>query len=152
MMRGSDFSLRRLLPAEQIALIRPYWGRLGFGLALLLVTVATQLAYPWLISYFIDHSLDRVEARWLVGCDGGHSLIRRQAGIAFKGETSEEIRMIVADVQVEGRDRDARLRRVDEHVGQNRHGRLAFDDTLRAVKGLLELIDSDSEFHGGLGS
>jgi 2-polyprenyl-6-methoxyphenol hydroxylase-like FAD-dependent oxidoreductase len=50
---------------------------------------------------------ETIEARWLVGCDGGHSMVRRRAGIAFEGETSEEIRMIVADVQVDGLDRDA---------------------------------------------
>jgi ATP-binding cassette subfamily B protein len=66
-MRISGFSIRRLLPVEQMGLIKPHWGRLGLGLALLLLTVATQLAYPWLIAYFIDHSLDRAEARWLTG-------------------------------------------------------------------------------------
>ncbi|HEY3685777.1 MAG TPA: FAD-dependent oxidoreductase [Streptosporangiaceae bacterium] len=45
--------------------------------------------------------------RLLVGCDGGHSVVRKQAGIAFVGETREEVRMIVADVAVDGLDRDA---------------------------------------------
>jgi 2-polyprenyl-6-methoxyphenol hydroxylase-like FAD-dependent oxidoreductase len=48
-----------------------------------------------------------VTARWLVGCDGGHSIVRTQAGIAFEGETREELRMIVADVEVDGLDRDS---------------------------------------------
>jgi 2-polyprenyl-6-methoxyphenol hydroxylase-like FAD-dependent oxidoreductase len=47
-----------------------------------------------------------VTARWLVGCDGGHSIVRKQAGIAFEGETREELRMIVADVEVDRLDRD----------------------------------------------
>ena len=50
---------------------------------------------------------ETVTARWLVGCDGGHSIVRKQAGIAFEGETREEVRMIVADVEVDGLDRDA---------------------------------------------
>lgn len=50
---------------------------------------------------------ETVSARWLVGCDGGHSTVRKQAGIAFEGETREEVRMIVADVEVDGLDRDA---------------------------------------------
>jgi 2-polyprenyl-6-methoxyphenol hydroxylase-like FAD-dependent oxidoreductase len=50
---------------------------------------------------------ETVTARWLVGCDGGHSVVRKQAGIAFEGETRDEVRMIVADVQVDGLDRDA---------------------------------------------
>jgi 2-polyprenyl-6-methoxyphenol hydroxylase-like FAD-dependent oxidoreductase len=50
---------------------------------------------------------ETVSARWLIGCDGGHSIVRKQAGIAFEGETREEVRMIVADVEVDGLDRDA---------------------------------------------
>ena len=54
-----------------------------------------------------DGETETVTARWLVGCDGGHSVVRRQAGIAFVGETREELRMLVADVAVDGLDRDA---------------------------------------------
>ena len=54
-----------------------------------------------------DGVAETVAASWLVGSDGGHSLVRRQAGIAFEGETRDEIRMIVADVEVDGLDRDA---------------------------------------------
>ena len=50
---------------------------------------------------------ETVTARWLVGCDGGHSTVRKQAGIAFEGETREAVRMLVADVEVDGLDRDA---------------------------------------------
>jgi len=49
---------------------------------------------------------ETVTARWLAGCDGGHSIVREQAGIAFVGETREEVRMIVADAGVDGLDRD----------------------------------------------
>ena len=48
-----------------------------------------------------------IRTRWLVGCDGGHSTVRKQAGIAFTGETRESVRMIVADLRVDGLDRDA---------------------------------------------
>jgi len=48
-----------------------------------------------------------IAASWLVGCDGGHSVVRKQAGIAFEGETREEVRMIVADAEVDGLDREA---------------------------------------------
>lgn len=53
-----------------------------------------------------DGRSETVTARWLVGCDGGHSVVRKQAGITFEGETREEVRMIIADVEVEGLDRD----------------------------------------------
>ncbi|GAA1559767.1 FAD-dependent oxidoreductase [Kribbella lupini] len=54
-----------------------------------------------------DGRSERVTTDWLIGCDGGHSAVRKQAGIAFEGETREEVRMIVADVAVDGLDRDA---------------------------------------------
>jgi 2-polyprenyl-6-methoxyphenol hydroxylase-like FAD-dependent oxidoreductase len=50
---------------------------------------------------------ETVTACWLVGCEGGHSVVREQAGMAFVGETREEVRMIVADAGVDGLDRDA---------------------------------------------
>ncbi|NYJ75595.1 FAD-dependent oxidoreductase [Allobranchiibius huperziae] len=51
--------------------------------------------------------VEAIEAQWLVGCDGGRSSVRRQAAIPFEGETLEDVRMIVADVGVDGLDRDA---------------------------------------------
>jgi 2-polyprenyl-6-methoxyphenol hydroxylase-like FAD-dependent oxidoreductase len=54
-----------------------------------------------------DGEAETVTARWLVGCDGGRSVVRKAAGIAFEGETREEVQMIVADVEVDGLDRDA---------------------------------------------
>ncbi|MYW96509.1 FAD-dependent oxidoreductase [Amycolatopsis rubida] len=50
---------------------------------------------------------ETVRAEWLAGCDGGRGVVRKQAGIAFEGETDERIRMIVADLAVDGLDRDA---------------------------------------------
>lgn len=36
----------------------------------------------------------RLRARYLVGCDGAHSLVRKQAGIGFPGVTSTEVSRI----------------------------------------------------------
>lgn len=60
-----------------------------------------------------------VRARWLVGCDGGHSIVRKRVGIAFEGSTFQSARMIIADVHVEGLERDCwRLwRHADGFVG-----------------------------------
>ena len=44
---------------------------------------------------------ETITARWLVGCDGEHNMVRKQTGIAFEGDTREEVRMIVADVKVD---------------------------------------------------
>lgn len=49
---------------------------------------------------------ETITSRWLIGCDGGHSIVRKRADIAFEGETREEVRMIVADVEVGGLGRD----------------------------------------------
>ncbi len=53
------------------------------------------------------HGAETVVARWLVGCDGGHSVVRKQTGIEFLGETREDVRMAIADLPLEGLDRDA---------------------------------------------
>ncbi|TCK22986.1 FAD-dependent oxidoreductase [Pseudonocardia endophytica] len=47
-----------------------------------------------------------LSASWVVGCDGGSSVVRHALGVSFLGETNEDIRMLVADVVVEGVDRD----------------------------------------------
>jgi 2-polyprenyl-6-methoxyphenol hydroxylase-like FAD-dependent oxidoreductase len=49
---------------------------------------------------------ETIRAGWLVGCDGGSSLVRRSAGIDFLGETLETYRKLVGDVRVTGLDRD----------------------------------------------
>ncbi|MBL7501977.1 FAD-dependent monooxygenase [Frankia sp. CNm7] len=45
---------------------------------------------------------DRIRARFLVGADGGGSIVRLNAGIDFVGTTDETDRMIVADVTLGG--------------------------------------------------
>ena len=37
-----------------------------------------------------------IEARYLVGCDGGHSTVRKLLGIPFEGQTNEEQMMSAA--------------------------------------------------------
>jgi 2-polyprenyl-6-methoxyphenol hydroxylase-like FAD-dependent oxidoreductase len=41
-----------------------------------------------------DHGTSQVSARYLVGCDGAHSLVRKHAGIGFPGYTSDTIARI----------------------------------------------------------
>ncbi|MGA5300651.1 FAD-dependent oxidoreductase [Nucisporomicrobium flavum] len=53
-----------------------------------------------------DGATRTVSAQWLVGCDGGRSLVRKRAGITFDGETREDVRMVLADLPVDGLDRD----------------------------------------------
>jgi 2-polyprenyl-6-methoxyphenol hydroxylase-like FAD-dependent oxidoreductase len=42
---------------------------------------------------------------FLVGCDGGHSTVRKSLGLKLEGETIDEKAMLVADVEVDGLDR-----------------------------------------------
>lgn len=49
---------------------------------------------------------ETIEARYVVGADGGRSTVRKALGIEFEGSTHEEERMLIADVSVTGLDRD----------------------------------------------
>ncbi len=41
-------------------------------------------------------------ADFFVGCDGGHSTVRKALGLRFEGESIDEKPMLVADVEIEG--------------------------------------------------
>jgi 2-polyprenyl-6-methoxyphenol hydroxylase-like FAD-dependent oxidoreductase len=81
-------------------------GTVEFGTAL---AGFTQTGEAVLATVVRDGRAETVSARWLVGCDGGHSTVRKQSGIGFVGETRADVRMIVADLAVDGLDRDAWL-------------------------------------------
>ena len=49
---------------------------------------------------------ETVRARFLVGCDGGRSTVRRALGLQLEGETMDEKPALVADVEVAGLSRD----------------------------------------------
>ncbi|MBP2702939.1 FAD-dependent monooxygenase [Microbispora sp. RL4-1S] len=49
----------------------------------------------------------RIEARYLVGCDGGRSTVRRTLGLSLRGHTPDVQLMAVGDVEVDGLGRDA---------------------------------------------
>ena len=49
---------------------------------------------------------ERVRAAYLVGADGGRSLVRKRLGIGFEGETHETERMLIADIRTDDLDRD----------------------------------------------
>jgi 2-polyprenyl-6-methoxyphenol hydroxylase-like FAD-dependent oxidoreductase len=45
-----------------------------------------------------------IPARYLVGCDGGHSTVRKAAGISFLGETWDEEHFLLGNICVSGLD------------------------------------------------
>jgi 2-polyprenyl-6-methoxyphenol hydroxylase-like FAD-dependent oxidoreductase len=49
---------------------------------------------------------ETVRAAYLVGADGGTSIVRRSLGIAFEGTTDESIRMLLGDVRADALDHD----------------------------------------------
>jgi 2-polyprenyl-6-methoxyphenol hydroxylase-like FAD-dependent oxidoreductase len=53
-----------------------------------------------------DGRAEQVRARYLVGCDGAHSTVRRGAGIPFKGGAYPQT-LALADLEADGLDRDA---------------------------------------------
>ncbi|GAB3617760.1 FAD-dependent oxidoreductase [Okibacterium endophyticum] len=52
----------------------------------------------------IGDELRTVRARYLVGCDGSGSTVRKQAGISFLGETWDQQRMLFGNLSVDGLD------------------------------------------------
>lgn len=51
-----------------------------------------------------DGAAHTLRTTYLVGADGGHSLVRRRLGLAFTGSTDEGTRALLADVRVHGLD------------------------------------------------
>ena len=49
-----------------------------------------------------NKSVETLHCSNLVGCDGGKSTVRKILNIAFQGETHEDERMLVGDVEVDG--------------------------------------------------
>jgi 2-polyprenyl-6-methoxyphenol hydroxylase-like FAD-dependent oxidoreductase len=49
---------------------------------------------------------ETVKARFLVGCDGGHSIVRKTLGLPLQGETIADKVAFVADLEVENLDRN----------------------------------------------
>jgi 2-polyprenyl-6-methoxyphenol hydroxylase-like FAD-dependent oxidoreductase len=79
--------------------LRAFGGEVEFGQAL---ATFTQNEHR------VDVTLSTgkmVRANFLVGCDGGHSTVRKTLGLRFEGQTIGEQPMLVADVEIEGLDR-----------------------------------------------
>ncbi len=58
------------------------------------------------VSVATDGVVKELRADYLVGADGGRSIVRRSLGVDFLGDTFESHRMLIADVRVDGLSRD----------------------------------------------
>ncbi len=47
-----------------------------------------------------DDTSEELQARWLIGCDGAHSRVRKALGLAFEGSTYDE-EVLLADVDLD---------------------------------------------------
>ena len=63
---------------------------------------------------------EEVEAEWVLGCDGAHSMVRERAGIPFAGATYPEL-FVLADIKIAGS-----LDPAEAQVWLHRDGALAF--------------------------
>ncbi|KAL1700970.1 hypothetical protein EV121DRAFT_213112, partial [Schizophyllum commune] len=66
-----------------------------------------------------DGPIEHAQFDFLVGCDGGHSFVRRLLGLAFVGETRDVEWSLVADVVVRGL--DSRSSRILRDYRAHRH-------------------------------
>jgi 2-polyprenyl-6-methoxyphenol hydroxylase-like FAD-dependent oxidoreductase len=58
-----------------------------------------------------------IEAKYLVGCDGGHSAVRKQLGVPFEGTTEDRQLLVLADAEVDGLSPDGSHMWVDPSLG-----------------------------------
>ena len=67
---------------------------------------------------------ESIEAKSIVGCDGAHSVVRKQVGFTFEGAPYEE-RIVQADVHIDwgGTSRTARSSRSCTRTGRSRRSR-----------------------------
>ncbi|MCD0485151.1 FAD-dependent oxidoreductase [Streptacidiphilus sp. ASG 303] len=72
--------------------VEPEWGVSLEGFEDRGSEVAVRLRHP-------DGTVEETAAGWLVGCDGGHSTVRRQLGLPLVGESSET--WLIADAVVD---------------------------------------------------
>jgi 2-polyprenyl-6-methoxyphenol hydroxylase-like FAD-dependent oxidoreductase len=52
------------------------------------------------VANLADESSETVRAKWLVGCDGAHSLVRKSIGASFEGHPYEDV-FVLADVKID---------------------------------------------------
>ncbi|EGN99583.1 hypothetical protein SERLA73DRAFT_72393 [Serpula lacrymans var. lacrymans S7.3] len=49
---------------------------------------------------------ETIKATWLIGADGAKSVVRKQLGLTFLGETKDDLRLITGDIRLKGLDHE----------------------------------------------
>ena len=75
-------------------------GRVEYGSALVSLTQSDQGVVAGLATG------EAVRASYLVGCDGGRSAVRKLLGVNLIGKSLDDKTMVVADLEIDGLDRD----------------------------------------------
>jgi 2-polyprenyl-6-methoxyphenol hydroxylase-like FAD-dependent oxidoreductase len=44
---------------------------------------------------------ENARVRWLVGADGSRSTVRKQLGLTFSGESHNDVKMVIGDIEIE---------------------------------------------------
>ncbi len=100
------------------AILRDYLGRYNVEVELdSTLTSLTQDAASVVASVQHADKMEEIRARYLVGCDGGSSTVRKSAGISFQGETWEEGYLFLGSISVNGLDPDYMHQWVDPTRG-----------------------------------
>ncbi|KAG1862632.1 FAD-binding monooxygenase, partial [Suillus subluteus] len=47
-----------------------------------------------------DGTLETFDTKWVIGADGAKSIVRKQLGLTFLGETREDVRMVMGDIRL----------------------------------------------------
>ncbi|CAA7267061.1 unnamed protein product [Cyclocybe aegerita] len=99
---GQD-SLGRILQAE----IQKYGCAVELGVELLSVEQSDVYAKVKILKYpgGVEPTQQDMTYKWVIGADGAKSIVRKQLGLAFLGEATEE-NMVVGDIRIEGLSED----------------------------------------------
>ncbi|KAG1801887.1 FAD binding domain-containing protein [Suillus subaureus] len=59
-------------------------------------------------------TLETFDAKWVIGADGAKSVVRKQLGLTFLGETRDNVRMVMGDIRLHGVGLDRTVHEIGE--------------------------------------
>ena len=74
-----------------------------------------------------ENIAEKAQFAWVVGADGGHSVVRQQLGLNFLGETRDNMQIVVGDIHVKkGVSRDVSLSHLFQRLSPDNVAVLAY--------------------------